>query len=201
VLSSFEHWIAVYGTGAIFVLLFLGVFGLPVPDETLLTFAGVLARTGHLHLPSVLAAAMLGSMGGITLSYVLGRTLGHGVVERYGKWMHVTVADMHRVEAWFERRTGRLLLTFGYFIPGVRHLTAVVAGSSELPASLFARYAYAGAVLWVTTFVTLGWKVGSGWETALEKAHQHLTAVAIIVAVVAAGYALVHRWWIKRRSQ
>lgn len=198
-MASFEQWIAAYGTPAIFVLLFLGVFGLPVPDETLLTFAGVLARRGHLALPSVWIAATLGSMGGITLSYLLGRTLGHGVVERYGKWLHVTVDDMRRVEVWFERRSGRLILTFGYFIPGVRHLTAIVAGSSELPPWLFARYAYGGAAIWVTTFVTLGWKVGSKWEAVLTKTQHHLLALGIIIVVLAGAYAMAHRWWMKRR--
>src|SRR5579859_4008251 len=53
------HWIATYGLGAIFGLLFLGVFGLPVPDETLLTFAGVLVRQGRLPLIPTFFAAWL----------------------------------------------------------------------------------------------------------------------------------------------
>jgi membrane protein DedA with SNARE-associated domain len=111
--------------------------------------------------------------------------------------MRVTRADLARVEGWFER-AGRWVLTFGYFIPGVRHFTALVAGSSGLPAAVFARNAYAGAVIWATTFMTLGWYVGSAWETALATAHRHLTLLAMGVAVVVAGYALLHRWWLRR---
>ncbi len=195
---SLLHWIAEYGSAAIFVLLALGVFGLPVPDETLLTFAGVLVRQRTLHLAPTVVAAMLGSMTGITLSYLLGRTFGLGVVDRFGRWLHVSRDDLARVEGWFEH-SGRWLLTFGYFIPGARHFTALVAGSSRLPPHVFTRYAYSGAVIWVATFVTLGWYMGPAWETALATAHRHLTLVAVGLVIVAALYAVFHRWWLRRR--
>jgi membrane protein DedA with SNARE-associated domain len=194
---SLIHWLAAYGPAALFVLLLLGVFGLPVPDETLLTFTGVLIRQGHLHAASALIAAMLGSMAGITLSYSVGRAFGLGVVDRFGRWLHVTREDLARVEGWFEH-SGRWLLTFGYFIPGVRHFTAMVAGSSRLPAPVFARYAYSGAAIWTTTFITLGWYMGAAWESALATAHRHIVAVVVVVVVLAGAYALVHRWWTRR---
>ncbi|MBA2251795.1 MAG: DedA family protein, partial [Nitrospirales bacterium] len=39
-------WIADYGYVAIFGLLVLGIVGLPVPDEALLTFVGYLSFQG-----------------------------------------------------------------------------------------------------------------------------------------------------------
>ena len=194
---SIVHWIAVYGPAALFVLLFLGVFGLPVPDETLLTFAGVLVRQGNLHFATAYVAAVLGSMGGITLSYSIGRILGRGAVDRFGRWIHLTRADLGRIEGWFER-SGRWLLTFGYFIPGVRHFTAIVAGSSRLPAHVFARFAYTGAALWALTFMTLGWYVGPAWEAVLQRVHRHVLVVVIGAVVLAAGYALIHRRILRR---
>jgi membrane protein DedA with SNARE-associated domain len=196
--ASFLHWVSAYGPAAIFVLLFLGVFGLPVPDETLLTFTGVLVREGHLHFLPTLVAATAGSMGGITLSYIVGRALGPGAVDRFGRWLHVTRADLARVERWFEH-SGRWVLTFGYFIPGVRHFTALVAGSSGLPPAVFARYAYSGAAIWSLTFITLGWYMGPAWETALAAVHRHITIVAIVIAGLAGSYAIAHRWWLRRR--
>jgi len=170
-----------------------------VPDETLLTFAGVLVREGHLHFVPTLLAAAAGSMTGITLSYVVGRTLGIGVVDRFGRWLHVTRADLARVERWFER-SGRWVLTFGYFIPGVRHFTAIIAGSSSLPPPVFARYAYSGAALWSLTFISLGWYVGPAWESALAAAHRHILMLSVVVVVAVGAYAIAHRWWLRRRS-
>ena len=70
------QWVTANGPFAIFGLLVLGIFGLPVPDETLLTFAGVLISQGKLRLLPTITAAFLGSIVGISLSYVVGRVVG-----------------------------------------------------------------------------------------------------------------------------
>ena len=62
-------WITQYGYLAIFSLLVLGIVGLPVPDETLLTFTGYLVYQGHLSLPLALLSGFAGSACGITTSY------------------------------------------------------------------------------------------------------------------------------------
>src|SRR5258708_15306133 len=80
-------WIAQYGYLAIFSLLVLGIVGLPVPDETLLTFTGYLVYQGHLSLPLAFFCAFAGSACGITLSYILGRTFGLTLIHRYGRYL------------------------------------------------------------------------------------------------------------------
>jgi membrane protein DedA with SNARE-associated domain len=119
------------------------------------------------------------------------------VVDRFGRWFHVTREDLARVERWFEH-SGRWVLTFGYFIPGVRHFTALVAGSSRLPPPIFARYAYSGAAIWSLTFMTLGWWVGPAWESTLAAAHRHMAWLAVVVVALAGVYVIVHRWWLRR---
>jgi membrane protein DedA with SNARE-associated domain len=187
------RWIAAYGLGAIFVLLTLGVFGLPVPDETLLTLTGVLVGQGRLGFPMAWTAAACGSMCGITLSYVLGRTGGRAILTHYGSWLRLTRDRIAYVERWMEH-SGRWALAFGYFIPGVRHVTAIVAGSSELPPSIFASAAYPGAALWSLTFIGLGWYVGERWEEVLTTVHRHLAGGALLLAVGIAAYLVTRRW-------
>ena len=65
--------VARYGYFAIFCLLMLGIVGPLIPDETILVFAGLLARQGKLDYAAVLAAGYAGSLCGITVSYLLGR--------------------------------------------------------------------------------------------------------------------------------
>jgi len=194
---AFLHWIAAYGAVAIFVLLLLGVFGLPIPDETILTFAGVLVREGRLSLVPTVVAAVLGAVGGVSLSYIVGRRFGLEVVVRYGRWLHVRPAHLDRAQEWFEH-SGRWLLVFGYFIPGVRHLTALIAGSARLPVAVFARYAYSGAAGWAIGFVALGWYVGTKWEGALAAIHGHLWLLLGILAAAATGYLVIVR--MRRRT-
>jgi membrane protein DedA with SNARE-associated domain len=148
-----------HGASALFGLLMLGIIGLPVPDETLLAFAGVLVSRGKLSLLPTWLAGVLGGMSGITCSYVIGLTMGLVVVRRYGRWFHRTLTQVERAGQWLSHR-GKCALTFGFFIPGLRHVTGIVAGPSGLPYRMFATFAYLGASLWATGFVLLGWYVG-----------------------------------------
>ena len=187
--------ISQYGLIALFFLLVLGIVGLPVPDETLLTFCGYLVYKGNFHyLPTVLVA-FAGSVCGITTSYIIGRTGGLYLVHKYGRYVHLTQARLDTVHQWFERM-GRWTLFFGYFMPGVRHFTAVVAGSSELEPHVFALFAYTGGFLWVLTFISLGYFLGEQWSHITEEIHTVL--LGITGAIVAA--AIVY-WLIRRRKR
>src|SRR3954447_14315652 len=131
-MESLIEWLSHYGYGGLFASLVLGIAGLPIPDETLLVFSGYLISRGKLHPVLTWATAFSGSVGGISLSYIIGRTAGYGFVHWYGRYIHFSEARLKKVEEWFER-IGHWLLTIGYFIPGVRHFTALVAGMSGMP--------------------------------------------------------------------
>ena len=186
------HWVTLYGYEAIFFLLVLGIVGLPIPDETLLTFAGYLVFKGHLRLLPTLAAAFLGSLCGITLSYVLGRTFGLYLVRHYGHYVRLTDEKIHQAHDWF-RRAGRWSLTFGYFLPGIRHLTAYVAGASELELPVFALFAYTGGCIWSVTFISIGYFLGEEWAQATQWIRRTLLIGTGVALVILAGYSWVQR--------
>jgi membrane protein DedA with SNARE-associated domain len=196
-MEMLAQWVSHYGYAAIFSLLVLGIVGLPVPDEWLLTFAGYLVYKNHLHLWPTFASALLGSMCGITISYGLGRSLGLFLVHHYGRFFRITPEDLTRVHVWFER-FGTWTLLIGYFIPGVRHLTAVIAGTSKERYLLFAIYAYSGALLWVTTFISLGYYFGDEWSHVLKQVQNHLSVFAWIA--LALLVVLLIRWFTKKRA-
>jgi membrane protein DedA with SNARE-associated domain len=180
-------WITQYGYLAIFSLLVFGIVGLPIPDETLLTFSGYLLYKGHLSAPLAFATALVGSASGITISYQLGRLFGHTLLVRYGKYLHLTPQRIAAAHKWFER-IGHWALTFGYFIPGVRHVTAYAAGMSDVRPPQFALFAYSGATLWVAAFLSLGYFLGERWEAVEKNVERYLLGVAIAIAILAAGY-------------
>jgi membrane protein DedA with SNARE-associated domain len=186
------QWIATYGYPAIFFLLVFGIVGLPVPDETLLTFTGYLVFAGKLKAAPAFVAAFGGSACGITLSYVLGRTFGIALIHRYGKYFHLTEERINYVHNWFER-VGRWGLTFGYYIPGVRHFTAYAAGMSDLEPHAFAIFAYSGALLWSTSFLALGYFLGERWQSTSEKIHQYVLIACAVVIVLAVLYLVVRK--------
>jgi membrane protein DedA with SNARE-associated domain len=191
-------WITQYGYLAIFFLLVFGIVGLPIPDETLLTFSGYLVYQGHLSLPLTFAVALAGSATGITISYSVGRLLGMKVIHRYGRYLRISEEHFNKAHGWFDR-VGHWALTIGYFIPGVRHLTAYAAGISELAPHHFALYAYSGAILWVSTFVGLGYFLGERWKTVEANVHHYLVEVSIATAAAVIAYLVWWKWIRKRK--
>jgi membrane protein DedA with SNARE-associated domain len=192
-------WIAHYGYFAVFVLLMLGIVGLPIPDETLLTFSGYLTYKGTFSLPLIFLTAWAGSVCGITISYVLGRTFGIGLIHRYGKYARITEEHIHKAHAWFDR-VGHWGLTFGYFIPGVRHVSAFAAGTSEVTPPQFALFAYSGGAFWVTAFLSLGYFLGDRWQQVESEVHRYLLIAALVGAAILLAY-LAWRWQVKRRTR
>jgi membrane protein DedA with SNARE-associated domain len=188
-------WINHYGYFAIFFLLVLGIVGLPVPDEWLLTLTGYLVFRHELHLWPALAAASMGSMCGITVSYGLGRSAGLFFVHRYGRLLRLTRKDLDRVHAWFDR-FGKWMLMIGFFLPGIRHLTAVLAGTSKMKYRQFSLFAYSGALLWSATFIALGFTFGEQWNHVLHVVERHLFFSGLVLVAVA--LVVFFRWRRKR---
>jgi len=190
------HWLSQFGYIGLFAALVFGIAGLPIPDETLLVFFGYLVSRGKMHPALTWLTALAGSMGGISLSYTIGRVVGYRFVHRYGRYVHLTDERLRQIQQWFDR-IGHWLLTIGYFLPGIRHFTALVAGMSEMKFRSFALFAYPGAVLWITSFLALGYFLGDQWEVVFNHLHQQMTLITVILSVVAVAVW----YWKKRRKQ
>ena len=192
------HWISTYGYFAIFSLLVFGIVGLPVPDEFLLASCGFLVFQGTLRPVPTVISALAGSMSGITCSYMIGRTIGWKFLHsRAGRLLRVKDEHIRRVHDWFDR-IGHWALMVGYFIPGVRHFTAIVAGTSRLEYREFALFAYCGAVLWVSTFVTIGYHFGQQWPEILALVEHNLRLASIILGAIALACILFR--YFKRKA-
>ena len=191
------EWIARYGYGAIFVLLLLGIVGLPVPDETLLLLVGYLSFTGDLRLEPALVSAFLGSACGVSVSYALGRLVGIHAVDKLATRLHIPPAHLALTYQWVAR-WGKYVLLVAYFIPGVRHLAALVMGASLLPPLVFARFAYTGALVWTGTFIGLGYVGGEEWRH-LAPVHHRTVVISAVLAVLAIAILLVAFWRYRRK--
>jgi len=181
-----------YGYPGLFLLLMLGIVGLPLPDETLLTAAGFFVRKGELHPVGAFIACLLGSVSGITLSFIIGRTLGYRAVHRWGRYVHITDERLANFHRWYEKR-GRWTLILGYYLPGVRHVAAIAAGASKLTWHSFALFAYSGAAMWVATFLTLGYLLGRSWEHHSVRVRWYLLLAVLLVAAIVLLIVLLRR--------
>jgi membrane protein DedA with SNARE-associated domain len=191
------HVVETYGYAGIFSLLMLGILGIPLPDELLLGFCGYLIFREELSPLPTLLAAFLGSICGVTGSYLIGRFLGSKILDRYGYLFHLTPARIQRVDSWFAR-FGKWILPLGYFLPGIRHLTAYVAGSSRLDARHFALYSFSGGLLWCLLFLSLGYYLGKDWSMVILELRGHLilATIGLLLSALVATAAIT--WWRKK---
>jgi membrane protein DedA with SNARE-associated domain len=167
----------------IFIVLGLGIVGLPVPDETLMAYIGFLISQGRLNYLYTLMAAFMGTSCGITIGYVLGMRLGNPFIKRYAAKMHVNPDDIQHAENFYNRY-GKFALFVGYFMPGVRHLTAICAGASLMPYRTFALFAYTGGFLWTITLVSLGYYLGEKWRQIYMYSHRFMIPLVLLLIIV-----------------
>ncbi len=186
------QWISQYGYPGIFFLLMFGIVGLPIPDEVLLAFSGYLVFKGQIALAPTIASAFLGSICGVSVSYGIGRTGGSFLVRKYGSRLHVTQEKIDRVHEWLEH-AGKWGLLIGYFIPGVRHLSALVAGTSRLRYPVFAAYAYTGGLLWSSTFILTSFFLGKEWIKISASIHRWMLITATVGGCMLLVYYLLQR--------
>ena len=194
--QAVAQWITNYGYVGIFFLLIFGIIGLPIPDEWLLVISGYLAFKNVLGLFPTLVIAAMGSAGGLTVSYLLGRSSGGFLIRRYGRWLSIDDKKIQSVQHWFEN-LGRWVLVVGPFIPGVRNLMGYVAGASKLGIRVFMRFAYTGALISSVTFVTFGYVVGQ--HVSLTYSRLPLIAMAAGAAFTLSGSPLRIALWMRNK--
>ena len=170
--SIISLWLLKYGSFVLFIILSLGILALPFPEESIMIIAGILMRKGKLNIFATILFAYAGTIAGITMSYLIGRSIGVYFIKRYGMWVGINEGHLLKAHRWFER-LGKWVLTVGYFFPGLRHLTGFCAGSTNLKYAHFAFYAYLGAFVWVTLFLCLGYFFGIYGLEFLEQFNTH----------------------------
>jgi membrane protein DedA with SNARE-associated domain len=172
--------IAKYSYVGIFMIMGLGILGFPIPDETFMAFVGFSAYQGRIYYPLALIVAFAGTSCGITIGYILGRRFGYPLLEKNCDRMHISCEKLHKAQEFY-KKYGELVLTIGYFVPGVRHVFAILAGISLMSYRSFAMFADTGGLLWTITFVSLGYYLGKHWHRVAVYSVRYMIPVAVIM--------------------
>ncbi|SDE43035.1 membrane protein DedA, SNARE-associated domain [Priestia aryabhattai B8W22] len=158
-MEQIEEFITGYGYIAIFLMLVLGIVGLPIPDEVMMTIVGFFTHTGVLNYPLAIIVSFFGALLGMMISYLIGRKAGRPFIDKFGKWIGLKEKRMLKVENWL-KKYGPYSLIFGYFIPGIRHVTCYFSGIGKMELKTYTLFAAIGAFLWSFIFITIGRMVG-----------------------------------------
>jgi membrane protein DedA with SNARE-associated domain len=174
------------GYPAVIVLAFLEACCIPVSSEVIFGFAGVLAYQGHLNLVLVIVAGTLAELAGSYVSYLAGRLAERPVIERLGRFLLITRADVVRAELFLAGHGG-WAIPAGRALPLVRSFTSLAAGFAGVPPLRFGALSLIGTVLYVGAVSSVGYALGPAWN----RVNGDLTVAGYVAAgLVAAALAV-----------
>ncbi len=182
ILGNLEPWVHEYGAVAILLILTLELFGAPLPGESLLIVAAILAGRGELSFPALLFSAWAGAVTGDNIGYLIGRRLGHRLLWRFGGTVGLKSDRLRKVEAIFARY-GPLTVGFARFFSVLRQLNGVVAGSLEMDWRRFLVFNSLGGALWVVVWTMAGFYLGKHGSDIAAVVHKLGLFGAIFVLI------------------
>ena len=184
-----------HGVTLLFVIIALESSGVPIPGETSLVAAGVLASNGKLNIFAVIVAAAAGAIVGDNIGYWIGRTGGRKLLERWGPLRRFSERVLPPAERFFERH-GPKTVFFARFIAGLRVTGAWMAGISHMQWWRFLVWNALGGIVWATLVGLIAYYFGRAVADAIAQYGLWGALVAIGVAVI--GYAIFH-FFIRKR--
>jgi membrane protein DedA with SNARE-associated domain len=142
-------------------------------------------------LVGVLLAATLGAALGSLAGYLIGAWGGRPLLDRYGRYVHISRDDLDRADDWFARFGDRAVF-FARFVPLLRALISYPAGVARMPLGRFMLFSVLGSIPWNLVLIAAGWALGENY-TALYEALRPYELLIDVVVVVAVMY-VIYRW-------
>src|SRR5215211_4943812 len=191
-MDSILHLISQYG----YLIVFFGVMaestGVPLPGETILISAGILAQRGGLDLGDAIFFGILGAIVGDQIGYWVGREGGRPFILRYGRYVLITPERLERAEAFFARHGGKAVFMARFF-SGFRVFGALVAGMSRMHWGTFILYNALSGVVWATAVVLAGYFLGRSLSV-VERWTGQASVLLLALVVLALVLYLSYRW-------
>jgi membrane protein DedA with SNARE-associated domain len=161
--------------------------GVPLPGETALITASVLAKHGGLEIEAVIGVAAVAAIIGDNLGYLVSRRYGRGLLTRPGRTQARRLEVLARGEAFFDRH-GPKAVFFGRWIAGLRVWASWLAGITHMPYRDFLLWNALGGISWAITVGVVGYVVGTAAEEIVTRAG---LGAAVLAAVLVVGALVV----------
>ena len=186
-----KEFVLHYGLVIVFLTIGLETMGIPLPGETALVAAGVLASQGHFSIVWVIVVAAAAAILGDNAGYWLGRKLGRGFLQRYGVVRRFSDRVLPPAERFFRRHGGKAIFLARWF-SGFRIAGAWIAGFAHMPWWRFFFWNAAGGIAWAATVGLIAYYVGQAAADAIS--HYGLLGGAAIAALVVLLVGGLHIW-------
>lgn len=186
-LHELLSYIEQYGYWALFFCLWLGIVGMPIPDEMIVMSGGFVSSLGILNVIPAFVLTYLGVVSGLSLGYILGKVFGTKVLD---KLMKKKKAKYFLKSQQMVEKYGQYALVTSYFIPVVRHIVPYLVGMNNMSFKTYALYSYTTGFVWTLVYFVLGSLFGQHIESIVAVAIKYGAYFGGIVFVVASGIYL-----------
>ena len=175
---------------------------IPIPSELVLPFAGFLVGEGTQIEPltgqpwNVILVTLFGTVGatlGALVAYAIGMFGGRPVIERWGRYLGITPADLDRADEFFDRH-GNAAAFFGRMVPVIRSLVSFAAGIAHIPLGRFVVFTFLGSLPWTLLLVVSGVVMGANWEEIggiLKRFEYLILAILAVIALLWIWFRIV----------
>jgi membrane protein DedA with SNARE-associated domain len=188
-LINVDHLIEVAGYPLLFVLVMAESGGVPIPGETALIAAAVLASRGKLRIEWVIVLAAAGAIVGDNIGYLIGRKGGRWLLERPGPFYRQRLGALRSGEPFFERH-GPKAVYFGRFVLGLRVWASWLAGATRMHWRSFAVWNALGGISWATAIGLLAYFLGNSAGNIVETFGIYGLIAAVLALV---SFVFLHR--------
>ncbi len=192
-----SHLVETFGYPLLFLAVMAESSGVPIPGETALITAAVLASGGKLQIEFVIAIAAAGAIVGDNIGYLIGRKGGRWLLERPGRFQGQREQVLVLGEPFFEKH-GPKAVFFGRFLLGLRVWASWLAGATNMHWRSFVLWNALGGICWATGIGLLAYFLGNAAGNAIETFGIY-GLIAVLIAV--AGAFLAHRRHRRRMSE
>jgi membrane protein DedA with SNARE-associated domain len=162
------HLIENYGLIVLFVLVGLESSGIPLPGETALVTAGVLASRGHFEIEWVIVVAAAGAIVGDNVGYWIGRKGGRRLLDQWEWTRRIRDRLVPPAERFFARHGGKTIF-IARFVAVLRVIGAWVAGISRMHWWKFLLWNAAGGICWAILVGLVAFYLGHAAADAIQR--------------------------------
>lgn len=188
-----------YGYLAVFVMLLVCGFGVPVPEDVTLVTGGVIAGLGYADVNTMFAVGMAGVIIGDGMVFTIGRFQGERVMRLKPVQRLITPERFQAAQGAFHKY-GRWVMFVARFLPGLRTPVFFTAGMSKrVSFGTWLLMDGVAALISVPVWVYLGYFGARNFDWMFTILHRFQYGIFALLGVGAAAVGVV--WWRKRKAK
>jgi membrane protein DedA with SNARE-associated domain len=189
-----------YGLPLLCSVIVLESIGIPIPSETALVTAALVAGATHqINVAWIVAVAAAAAIAGYVAGYLIGKFVGLRLIARYGRYMRLDRARLDVGQYLFMRHGGKIVL-LGRFVPFVRCFAALLAGANRMPWGRFMATNLLGAVAWAGVIGGGSYLLGTSIRLVAGPVSLLFLALAIVLIAIGVVYFRRHEQELEQKA-